>query len=62
MEKNYINWPGKTYFYINLDEKTYGVYVNINESNVDKKINEILSENKERIEAWKKEWKVGVIV
>ena len=60
MEKNYLNWLGKTCFYINLEDKTYGVYVNINESNPKRIIEEILKDNQERIIGWKKHWEEGV--
>lgn len=62
MEKNFINWPGPTGFYVNLEGVTYGVLVNIKESEIAEKIiAQVLEENKECIEAWKREWKEGVI-
>ena len=63
MEKNYINWEGKTHFYIDFENKTYGVKVNINEKdNAENIIKQALEKYKINIDSWKKEWKVGVEV
>lgn len=64
MEKNYINWPGKTHFYIDIENKTYGVMINSNETrSADKIINEALKKYKNSINSWKKEWQTeeGVV-
>ncbi|MBP3463772.1 MAG: hypothetical protein J6K45_04750 [Clostridia bacterium] len=61
MEINFISKYQTTSFYVNLVNHTYGVYINIKD--IDKKdeiIQQILEENKERIESWKKDWKEGV--
>ena len=58
MEKNYINWPGRTHFYVDIQEKTYGVRVNVNESdNAENIIRQGLEKYKQYIDNWKKEWK-----
>lgn len=46
---------------MNLESRTYGVCINIKD--IDRKdeiIQQILEENKESIEAWKKQWEEGV--
>lgn len=61
MEKNFISQYQATGFYVNLPSKQYGVCINIKD--IDRKdeiIQHILEENKESIEAWKKEWREGV--
>lgn len=62
MEKNYINWPGETHFYIDLENKKYGVRVSIEDTyRAEELINRARRDRKEQIEAWKKEWqKEGV--
>ena len=63
MEKKNINWEGKTHFYIDFENKTYGVKVNINEKdNAENIIKQALEKYKINIDSWKKEWKVGVEV
>lgn len=32
MEKNYINYQGQTYFYVNVKKKTYGIVVSQKDS------------------------------
>ena len=32
MEKNYINYQGQTYFYVNVKKKTYGIVVSQRDS------------------------------
>lgn len=62
MEKNFISEFQKTYFYVDLKQKQYGVCINIKD--IDKK-DEIMNyfyndeKNKKSIETWKNEWKVG---
>lgn len=59
MEKNYISEYAETYFYIDLEDKTYGVCINIKD--IDRK-DEIMNyfynneKMKRQIEAWKREW------
>lgn len=61
MEKNFISRYQATCFYVNLPAKQYGVYVNIKDiDRAEEIIKECLEQNKASIEAWKKEWKVGV--
>ena len=61
MEKNYINYQGQTYFYVNVKKKTYGIVVSQKDSkNADNIIKQGLLENMKTINAWKKEWKEGV--
>lgn len=60
MENNFISATMNTGFYVNLENKTYGVCVNIKD--IDKSeelIKEIIESNKDSIQAWLKEW--GVI-
>lgn len=62
MEKNFISESQKTYFYVDLVNKTYGVYINIKDLvRKDEIINKMRESNKETIEAWKKEWCVNQI-
>ena len=59
MENNFISATMNTGFYVNLENKTYGVCVNIKD--IDKSeelIKEIIESNKDSIEAWQKEWGV----
>lgn len=61
MEQNFISQWQATGFYVNLESRTYGVCINIKD--IDRKdeiIQQILEENKESIEAWKKQWEEGV--
>lgn len=62
MEKNYINWLGTTHFYIDLDNKEYGVRISVEDT---PKANEIIKyfrhNRKEQIEAWKKEWGIVTV-
>ena len=61
MEKNYINYQGQTYFYVNVKKKTYGIVVSQKDSkNADNIIKQGLLENMKTINAWKKEWEEGV--
>ena len=61
MEKNYINYQGQTYFYVNVKKKTYGIVVSQKDSkNADNIIKQGLLENMKTIKAWKKEWEEGV--
>ena len=61
MEKNFISQYQATSFYVNIPAKQYGVCINIRDiEKADEIIKEILEENKETIESWKKEWEVGV--
>ena len=61
MERNYINYPGDTHFYINLENKEYGVKVSIKDTyRAEEIIKQFKNDRKEQIEAWKKEWKEGV--
>ena len=61
MEKNYINWPGDTHFYIDLKNKEYGVRVSIEDTYKAKEIINYFKETRrQQIEAWKKEWEEGV--
>ena len=61
MEKNFISEYQPTCFYVNMPDKQYGVYVNIKDiDKAEEIIKECLEQNKVSIEAWKKEWKVGV--
>lgn len=64
MEKNYINYPGDTHFYINLENKEYGAKVSIKDTHrAEEIINYFKTTRKEQIEAWKREWqqKEGVV-
>lgn len=59
MEKNYISTIEETHFYINMDEKRYGVCINIKDIQKQKEIFEHFYNNNETIEtinAWKKTW------
>lgn len=61
MEKNFISQYQPTCFYVNLPSKQYGVCVNIKDADkAEEIIKACLEQNKVSIEAWKKEWKVGV--
>ena len=61
MEKNFISQYQATCFYVNLPAKQYGVCVNIKDiDKADEIIREFLEDNKECIEAWKRQWKEGV--
>lgn len=61
MERNFISPYQATCFYVNIEAKQYGVCVNIKDiDKAEEIIKECLEENKASIEAWKKEWKVGV--
>lgn len=61
MERNYINYTGDTHFYINLENKEYGVKVSIKDTyRAEEIINYFKETRKEQLEAWKKEWKEGV--
>lgn len=61
MERNYINYPGDTHFYINLENKEYRVKVSIKDTyRAEEIIKQFKNDRKEQIEAWKKEWKEGV--
>lgn len=63
MEKNYIGWLGTTHFYVDLVKKEYGVRISVEDtSKADEIIEYFRNDRKEQIEAWKKEWEVGVIV
>lgn len=58
MERNYI-WDGDTYFYIDLEEKTFGCRINKKEISRAKEIIKYFKSNRKRqIEAWRKEWKL----
>lgn len=60
MENNFISATMNTGFYVNLENKTYGVCINIKD--IDKRkelIKEIIESNKDSIEAWQKEWGVA---
>ncbi len=58
MEKNYINYSGKTHFYINLIDKEYGVRVSVEDTpKASKIIKEILEDRKEQINIWLDDWK-----
>lgn len=60
MLKNFINYEKQTYFYVNFEEKTYGVVVGKNDiGNEEDVIKELLDENKKRIKALKKEWRIS---
>ena len=60
MENNFISATMNTGFYVNLENKTYGVCVNIKDIDKSKElIKEIIESNKDSIQAWLKEW--GVI-
>lgn len=62
MEKNFISESQKTYFYVDLVNKTYGVCINIKDLvKKDEIINKMRESNKETIEAWKKEWCINQI-
>ena len=57
MEKNYLNWPGETHFYIDLENKEYGVRISVKDTYRAKElINRARRNRKKQIEAWKKEW------
>lgn len=61
MERNFISQWQATGFYVNLESHIYGVCINI--SDIDRKdeiIQQILEENEQSIEAWKRNWKEGV--
>ena len=59
MEKNYINWQGKTHFYVDLETKEYGVLVSTEDTpNTKEIIKQVLEKYKAIIESWKKEWEV----
>lgn len=64
MENIFISLYQQTCFYVNLSTKQYGVCINIED--IDRK-NEIMENfyndeaNKRTIEAWKNEWKEGVV-
>lgn len=61
MEKNSISKIMKTCFYVNIETKEYGVIINIKDiGEAEKIIQHFRTANKEQIEAWKNEWKVGV--
>ena len=59
MEKNYISKIKDTHFYVNMEDKKYGVCININDI---ERQDEILKhfyndkETKETINAWRKTW------
>ena len=58
MERNYI-WDGDTYFYIDLEEKTFGCRINKKEISRAKEIIKYFKNNrKKQIGAWRKEWKL----
>ena len=60
MEKNYINWTGNTQFYVDLENKKYGVMVSIEDTpKASKIIKKTLDRYKNTINAWKQEWKAG---
>lgn len=61
MEKNFVSQYQATCFYVNLPSKQYGVCINIKDiNNAEEIIRKFLEENKQSIEAWKREWKEGV--
>ncbi|MCI8760411.1 MAG: hypothetical protein HFJ34_04750 [Clostridia bacterium] len=59
MEKNYISEYAETYFYIDLEDRIYGVCINIKD--IDRK-DEIMNyfynneKTKRQIGVWKREW------
>ena len=58
MERNCI-WDGDTYFYIDLEEKTFGCRINKKEISRAKEIIKYFKNTrKEQIKAWRKEWKL----
>ncbi len=60
MEKNYM-WMGETQFYIDLENKEYGVAINPkDEYRAEEIIVYFKKEKKKQIEAWQKLWKEGV--
>lgn len=61
MEENFIsNWQS-TGFYLNLETKTYGVCINIDDiDKADEIIDYFRKTRKQQIETWKQEWKEGV--
>lgn len=64
MEKNYISKYQPTGFYVNLPAKQYGVCINIQDINrADEIMRDIYNDEKTKktIEAWKKEWREGVV-
>lgn len=62
MEKNFISQYQATCFYVNLPAKQYGVCINIKDlDKAEEIINYFKETRKEQIEAWKKEWKAGVV-
>lgn len=61
MEFNYISELKTTCFYVDLENKTYGVYINIKDiDRAQEIINRAKEKYKEQIEAWKNEWKEGI--
>lgn len=62
MEKNYISEYEQTHFYVNIVKKLYGVCINIKDlAKKDEIIQHFKISRKEQIEAWKTEWKGGVV-
>ena len=59
MENNFVSATMNTGFYVNLENKTYGIYINMKD--IDKSeelIKEIIASNKDSIQAWQREWSV----
>ena len=59
MEENIINWSGDTHFYINIDDKKYGLRIsNEDLCRKDELINRMHNDEKIQLQinAWKKEW------
>ncbi len=61
MEENYISEYMETCFYIDHVNKKYGVCINVKDLDRAEEIKRYFKETeKERIKAWKQEWKEGV--
>ena len=59
MEENIINWSGDTHFYINFDDKKYGLRISVEDSYRKKELINRMHTDKNtqlQINAWKKEW------
>ena len=59
MEENIINWSGDTHFYINFDDKKYGLRISVEDSYRKKELINRMHNDKNtqlQINAWKKEW------
>lgn len=57
MEKNYISEYQPTGFYTNIENRTYGVCINVKDvSNAENIIDYFKKTRKNQIECWKNEW------